>query len=135
MNDKLFMSIMRHVDLMDALTKESGLLLDACHNEDLNNVEMVTENRQRMTALLDEYQLKVENITREMPSEQLSEDIISILKTWFNDLNQWIEKYLELDGQILDLLDQYKNKTSHEIGAVFKSKNSHKGYNLSNVKK
>jgi hypothetical protein len=135
MSNTLFSAIMKHVDLMDALTKESKLLISACQDKDIDKVEFITENRQRMTALLDEYQLKVEKITREMPAEQLSTDAIAILKTWFNDLNQWVERYLELDGQILSILEQFKNETSQEIGAVYKSKNSHKAYNLSNVKK
>lgn len=135
MSNSLFMALMKHMDLMDALSKESAQLYIACSEENIDQVEFITENRQRMTSLLDDYQLKVESITRQMPSEHLNEDIITILKTWFNDLNQWVEKYLELDSQIIDQLDLLKNKTSQEIGAVYKAKNSHKGYNLNNVKK
>jgi predicted HTH transcriptional regulator len=131
----IFSDIMRHLDLMDSISSGSRQLFDACVACDVEQIEALTANRDRMINLLEGYQQKIEEKTRCLQDHELTASLVDILKTWFNELNLWVEEYMALDAQILEALESAKSKTSEEIARVFQNKEKHKGYNLSSVKK
>lgn len=127
--------IMRHTDLMTAISEESRKLLKYAEDNQIEKIEATTGNRDRMINILEGYQHKIESNTRLLEDSELSATNVDILKSWLNDLNLWVEEYMAIDSQIVEALEAAKSKTSNEIAQVFTARNKHKGYNLSSVKK
>ncbi len=135
MINEIYKDIMAHLDLIDAVDRESKLILRAARLGDLDQVDVTIENRDRLIKILESTQGKIEQKTHLLENHELNEESIGILKSWLNDLNLWVEKNLSIDAEIVALLEQEKDETTKQISTVFKSRQQHKGYNLNNVKK
>lgn len=117
---------------MDALSGENQRILRSCSEGTLEQVELLIENRERMLNQLAELQASIESEANQLT---LSDELLDLLRTWLNDLNLWVERFIEHDRSIILDLTHLKEQTTREIATIYKAREGHKGYNLKSVKK
>lgn len=134
MFNSIMENIQAHLALLDLALQSSSKIKAYALIEDLDNVANETDNRERIINIVGHIQHKVEKQIDQLTAQDLSDDSLPILKSWFNDLAIWTDKMTSLDAETVDLLASQKEATTKEIVTIFKNKEVFKGYNLSNKK-
>jgi hypothetical protein len=132
---KLYSQIMQHLDLLNALTRSTKLLLLSSQKRDINLIEQVTENRDRLINVIKTIQVSIENQINEINPRAYKPEHIDVFKSWSKEVNQIIQFNDQMDQECLALLEGQKEETTKEIATVYKNHQSIKGYDLSSVKK
>ncbi|EQC44857.1 hypothetical protein M899_0105 [Bacteriovorax sp. BSW11_IV] len=135
MNDKLAQLIMRHIDLIDGANRLTNSILNAAKKGDVDTLVNDSDNRDRLISVLDRFQKFVEEEIGNIKSNEVSKELVDILKTWSYEVSAWASKTDEIDQQTLQLLEAQKEETTKEIATIFKSRQQFSGYNLNNLKK
>ncbi len=128
LND-IYLHIQAHLSLLDMALNTSDKIKFFASTEDVDQVITETENRERLLNVITQIQSTVETKISSLGPQDLEEDTLMILKTWFADLATWSEKMIELDRETVELLNQQKDDTTKEIATIFKNKEMFKGYN------
>ena len=128
MNDKLIESIQLHLSLLDLAVSCSQNIRDFAAAENLDAVVSETDNRERIVNIVSQVQSGIEGHVNLLSPEDLTNEGINILKSWFNDLNICSEKMLSFDRETVEFLAQQKEDTTKEIAHIFKNKEMFKGY-------
>lgn len=132
---KLFEGIMQHLDLLEALKSSTRSLNTAAKNAQVDLVWQITENRDRLINVIRTIQNRIEDDINALDLASVSPNHLDILKTWSQEVNQIIYVNDKIDQETTALLVEQKDQTATEIASVYKNRQSHKGYDLSNVKK
>lgn len=132
--DNLITKITYHLNNLDLVEIASEKLLQACANGDIERIEFLTVNRGRLVNLIQEQQNHIEQMIDQNSQEFAIPETVDLLKAWINDIAIKTEKITYLDQEILEELSKEKTKTTQEIAATFKTKESFKGYNLNKVR-
>lgn len=127
--------IMGHLDLLESGIEVSQKMLKRAEFGDLERVEFLSGNRERLMSLISKSQEAVERELLEVGINQLQREVYDIAKSWAQDVTDWIQIIADYDNQILVALNQHKEKTKLQISESFKAKQQFKGYNLSSTKK
>lgn len=134
-NEELFQQIMIHIDLLDLAQRCSQSMLKSARMGDVNSVNFLSENRERVIQAISKKQQEIESFTHLIEIKALSPELMDILKTWSADLEAWVLRIQDIDTRLVQALEREKTETSKQIGALFKTKEQFKGYNLNNTKK
>ena len=131
MINDIFHHIQAHLSLLEVALHTSAKIKFFANLGDIDQVISETENRERLVNIIGQIQSVIENKIQALGPQDMQEDSLDILKTWFNDLSNWSEKMIEIDRETVELLDQQKENTTKEIATIFKNKEMFKGYNHS----
>lgn len=131
MIQELFENIQRHLCMLELALHSSQQIASFAKLDNLEAVINETENRERLVNVLSTLQKSIEDKINQLNAAALTKDDISILKSWFQDLNIWSEKMIALDQETVELLSMQKEATTQEIAHLFKNKEMIKGYNHS----
>ncbi len=134
MFNSIMENIQAHLMILELAYSSSLKIRTLAEGEDIVLVESETENRERIVNILAQIQHKIEEQVDQLTGNDLADDSIPILKSWFNDLAIWTDKMTTVDAETVELLSAQKEKTTQEIVAVFQNKEKFKGYSLSNKK-
>ncbi len=129
MIEKLFGNIQEHLSMLDLAVNCSESIRNLAAKEDLEGVVNETENRERIVNVVTKIQREVEEQINLLNPEDIKQEDILILKSWFQDLANWSDRMLAYDKETVDLLGQQKENTTKEIALIFKNKEMFKGYN------
>jgi uncharacterized protein (DUF2344 family) len=129
MIEQLFENIQEHLSMLDLAITSSEKIRIFAEQEDLDRVVSETENRERIINIVTKFQRQVEEQINLLNPEDINQDGILILKSWFHDLNVCSERMIELDKETVELLGRQKDETTKEISLIFKNKEMFKGYN------
>jgi hypothetical protein len=134
MFNKIMENIQAHLALLDLALQSSTRIKFYAQTEDLDNVANETDNRERIINIVSQVQHKIEKQIDLLTAEDLFDDSLIILKSWFQDLALWSDRMTATDAETIEILAAQKEETTKEIVTIFKTKESFKGYNLSNKK-
>ncbi len=129
MIDSLLVNIQEHMAMLDLALKSSEQIRNFAKEENLDGITLETENRERLVNIVTQIQQKVEDKINQLNAAEINQEGILILKSWFQDLNNWSEKMLAFDRETVELLAQQKENTTKEIALIFTNKELFKGYN------
>ncbi len=135
MNQKLIGMIMYHTTMMDAISKQAKLVLSSASD---NNIDLVTfgnQNRERLMNIMETAQHTIEDEISKLKDQELTLELVEVLKTWYWDLSQWVKRIENIDQQVLEILMNEKEETTKEIASIYSNREQFKGYNLNSVKK
>lgn len=129
MINDIFHHIQAHLSLLEMSLESSSKIKAYATMNDLDQVINETENRERLVNIIGQIQSGIERKIQALGPQDLQEDSLDILRSWFQDLAIWSEKMIENDKETVELLNQQKDDTTKEIATIFKNKESIKGYN------
>jgi len=129
MTTTIFETIQQHLSMLDLAVSSSEQIKNFAKNENLEAVINETENRERIVNIVGQIQRNIEDQINILNPEEIAADGITILKSWFNDLNILTEKMLSLDKETVEYLSQQKQGAAKEISLIFKNKEIIKSYN------
>lgn len=129
MLNEIYTAIQSHLSLLDLALATSSKIKFFASNSEVEQVINETENRERLVNVIAQLQGSIENKISALGPQDLQEDTLSILKSWFIDLANWSEKMIELDRETVEFLNQQKDDTTKEIATIFRNKEMFKGYN------
>lgn len=132
---KIFETIMQHLDMLSGLTIASKSLLLATQKGDLNLVEQIVENRDRLVNIIKTVQTAIEDEIQNLDSSRVTAEEVNIIKSWGSDVNQIILLNDQIDKKIHENLSAIKDQTSQEISNVYKNRKAVGGYDMTSVKK
>lgn len=135
MHKELIDLIMRHLSTIDGCNKVSHSVLDAAVKGNIDLVQHESDNRDRIINVIGTFQTKIEKVIQDLSNTEATEQNLSIVRSWNEDINSWIKFTGELDNKTTNILNNLKDQTTQEIGTIYKTKENVKGYNLSSVKK
>ncbi len=135
MTAHVFQILMRHLDLLDSIKRETYTILFSVEEFLIESIPMHSENRNRMTNILQKFQQEVYDCHKQSSGFRENPILLDIFKTWNLDVAYSIKQIEEVDEEISKLLQIEKNKASEEIAKNHMNKEKISGYNLSNVKK
>jgi hypothetical protein len=134
MQSKLFEQIMKHLDLLEGVYKISLNIFRNASNGAIDDVAFQSENRERLINILESVQTQAEASINKI-SDFADLELMLIIRSWREDVNYWIDKIRNVDSNTTVLLEQLREEATIEIANVYKNKESHKGYNLNNLRK
>ncbi len=134
MFNSIMENIQAHLSLLDLALASSARISAYAAVEDLDNVTNETDNRERVINIVSQIQHKIEKQIDALGPQDLTEDSLPILKSWFQDLATWSDKMTSIDHETIEILAEQKENTTKEIVTIFKNKEMFKGYNLANKK-
>lgn len=129
MVNSIFEAIQAHLSMLEMALHSSQKIKSYAALSDVDQVVNETENRERLVSIIGALQSTIESKISALTQEDLKDDTLPILKSWFNDLAIWSEKMIETDRETVELLNQEKEETTKEIATIFKNKEMFKGYN------
>lgn len=135
MNDKLAQMIMRHLDLVDGANRLTNRIHVAAKAGDVDTLVSDSDNRDRLLSVLDRFQKFIEEEIGLIKTDEITKDLIDILKTWSYEVSSWASKTDEIDQETVVFLEGKKEETTKEIASLFRSRQQFGGYNLNNLKK
>ena len=127
--------IEQHVRILAEIMVITERIRIQCQEGLITEVANESENRQRIINILSGVQEKIERLLATISFRDGDKEKIDQLKLWQLNFNKMVEAVNEVDQNILEILERDKNETSRQIAAIFKSKESFRGYNLLSVKK
>lgn len=119
---------------MDHILTSSKQLVFATKQNNMDLINFEVNNRERLINIIEELQFKIEERLNSFFTQESLEESTPIIKAWANDLGLWYEKIGKIDDEINYALERMKEETSKEIGIIYRSKESFKGYNLNTLK-
>lgn len=135
MINRIYNLLMRHTALLDSGLKITHSIYLAAARADINLVNFEADNRERIVNVLEKFQTEIEDMVSTLKADEVSPEIVEILKAWQSDLYNWSCEVQAIDLKTSDLLEGQKHETTKEIATIFTSRQQFKGYNLSNTKK
>jgi hypothetical protein len=120
---------------LDQGTKCTNNILKAIEARDMQAIENLTNNRERLLNLVGVEQEEIEKVINSIIDEELTPTNINIIRSWAYDTQNWINLIADKDDQIIEMLNESKDETTREIASLFKSKQAFRGYNLNDVRK
>jgi predicted GTPase len=126
---------MRHTALLDSSLKMTHNMFVATSRGDINLVNFEADNRERVINILEKFQTEIENMLATLKAEEVSQEIVEIIKAWQVDVNNWATEVDAIDAKSFEVLEAQKLETTKEIATIFTSRQQFKGYNLNNTKK
>jgi len=132
--DLLITLLMIHTNFMDHILTSSKQLVFATKQNNMDLINFEVNNRERLINIIEELQFKIEERLNSFFTQESLEESTPIIKAWANDLGLWYEKIGKIDDEINYALERMKEETSKEIGIIYRSKESFKGYNLNTLK-
>lgn len=130
----IMIHIQTHLSLLELALFSSQKIKAFAQTEDLDNVSHETDNRERIINIVSQLQLKIEAQIDQLQPEDIVEDSLPILKSWFHDLSKFTDAMSTLDAETIEALALQKEETTKEIVTIFKNKEMFKGYNVANKK-
>ena len=135
MFDRASYLIMRHLEFLDLLCEVSRLIIKYAAKQDVDRVSLESVNRDKIINILIGFHDQINQLFKNTAKENLKNlGLDEILKTWARESEEKIAYVQALDIQILELLNQEKQKTKEDIQNVYLNRRKLSGYNLSNVK-
>lgn len=135
MISRIYNLIMRHTALLDSGLKITHNIYLATSRGDISLVNFEADNRERIVKVLEKFQTEIEDMVSTLKPEEITPDIIEILKAWQSDLNNWSAEVQAIDLKSSEILEAQKLETTKEIATIFTSRQQFKGYNLNSTKK
>ena len=135
MINRIYNLLMRHTSLLDSGLKVTHNIYSAASRSDINLVNFESDNRERIVNVLEKFQTEVEEMISTLKADEVSPEIVAILKAWQSDLYNWSCEVQAIDVKTTQLLESQKMETTKEIATIFTSRQQFKGYNLTNTKK
>ncbi|ATH06469.1 hypothetical protein BIY24_00480 [Halobacteriovorax marinus] len=135
MISRIYNLLMRHTALLDSGLKLTHAMYLATSRGDINLVNFEADNRERVINVLEKFQSEIEDMTATLKADEVTPELVEILKAWQNDLRNWSSEVQAIDNKSSELLEAQKLETTKEIATVFTSRQQFKGYNLSSTKK
>ena len=132
---KIFKDIITHLELLEALTKFSELLVNAAEERKFSVIEEITENRGRLLEIIKELQEGIENEIESLDVSAITQDELDIIRSWEQDVNKLVKRNDHSDQVSTEILERLKEETTKDIVTTFKNRQLFKGYDLSNLKK
>ncbi len=126
---------MRHTALLDSTLKITHNMFVATSRGDINLVNFEADNRERLIKVLDKFQGEVDNMLGTLKADEITQEIVEVMKAWQFDINSWINEIDAIDNKSSELLEAQKLETTKEIATIFTSRQQFKGYNLNCTKK
>ena len=126
---------MRHLEFLNLLCEVSRLIIKYATKHDVDRVSLESANRDKIISILIGFHDQINQLFKNTTKENIkNHGLDEILRTWALESEQKIEYIQALDTQILELLNQEKQKTKDDIQNVYLNRRKISGYNLSNVK-
>ncbi len=135
MISRIYNLLMRHTALLDSSLKMTHAMFQATTRGDINLVNFEAENRERVIKILEKFQTEIECMLATLKADEVTQDIVDIIKAWQIDLNNWATEVDAIDVKSFEVLEVQKLETTKEIATIFTSRQQFKGYNLNNTKK
>ena len=135
MISRIYNLLMRHTSLLDSSLKMTHQIFQATSRGDINLVNFEADNRERVISILQKFQTEIEDMLATLKADEVTQDIVEIIKAWQVDLNNWATEVDAIDAKSFEVLEAQKLETTKEIGTIFTSRQQFKGYNLNNTKK
>ncbi|PIK14446.1 hypothetical protein [Halobacteriovorax sp. JY17] len=135
MINRIYNLLMRHTALLDSGLKITHSIYLATSRGDINLVNFEADNRERIVNVLEKFQTEVEEMVATLKADEVTPEIIEILKAWQGDLYNWSCEVQAIDLKSSELLEDQKLETTKEIATIFTSRQQFKGYNLNSTKK
>lgn len=130
----IFEKIMQHLDFLECLLSATHGLEAATRKNKIDLIEQITDNRDRLINIIKALQSGIEDDIANADKRIFTTDVIEILKSWSNEVNNLVQVVDQKDREISLLLENLKSETSKEIGSIYKSRNSIRNYQSSIVK-
>jgi hypothetical protein len=134
MDEKLISLIARHLTYMKAVEKSSIDIYESAKSEQFQVMVKESKNRARLISIIQDIQNSIECSIEEDEQKVKESGLLDILLKWNSDVAIWVDKVNKIDQQIVDFLQDQKEKTIQEIAHIFKNKQAFNGYNLSKMK-
>ena len=135
MINRIYNLLMRHTALLDSGLKITHNIYLATSRADINLVNFEADNRERIVNVLEKFQSEVEEMVGTLKADEVTPEIVEILKSWQSDLYNWSCEVEAIDLRTAELLEDQKHETTKEIATIFTSRQQFKGYNLNSTKK
>ena len=135
MFDTVIEKIMIHTDILKSGIKASLMILKSAKEKNLDQIEFWTENRERIIASTSQKQRDVEQLLNNLPQEEATKENMDVVRTWFDDTQNWIQAISNIDEEIVTALSDQKDQMTREIASTHKTKQVFSGYNLKSVSK
>ncbi len=135
MINRIYNLLMRHTALLDSGLKITHSIYLATSRGDINLVNFEADNRERIVNVLEKFQTEVEEMVATLKADEVTPEIVEILKAWQSDLYNWSCEVQAIDLKSSELLEDQKLETTKEIATIFTSRQQFKGYNLNSTKK
>lgn len=135
MISRIYNLLMRHTSLLDSSLNMTHNIFQATSRGDINLVNFEADNRERVISILTKFQTEIEDMLATLKADEVTQDIVEIIKAWQVDVNCWASEMDAIDAKSFEVLEVQKLETTKEIGTIFKSRQQFKGYNLNNTKK
>ncbi|WP_372651972.1 hypothetical protein [Halobacteriovorax sp.] len=135
MINRIYNLLMRHTALLDSGLKITHNIYVATSRGDINLVNFEADNRERIVNVLEKFQTEVEDMVSTLKADEVTPEIVEILKAWQSDLHNWSCEVQAIDLKSSELLENQKMETTKEIATIFTSRQQFKGYNLNSTKK
>lgn len=135
MISRMYNLLMRHTALLDSSLKMTHEMFQATCRGDINLVNFEADNRERVMKILEKFQSEIENMLATLKPDEITQDIVEIIKAWQVDVNNWAIELDAIDVKSSEVLEAQKLETTKEIATIFTSRQQFKGYNLNNTKK
>ncbi|OUR93031.1 hypothetical protein A9Q84_21240 [Halobacteriovorax marinus] len=135
MINRIYNLLMRHTALLDSTLKITHNMFVATSRGDINLVNFEADNRERLIKVLDKFQGEVDNMLGTLKADEITQEIVEVMKAWQFDINSWINEIDAIDNKSSELLEAQKLETTKEIATIFTSRQQFKGYNLNCTKK
>lgn len=131
-DNELFMGIQYHLSLLEKCFKLTENILLSTTSMNIDQINDLIDNRHRLIEIITKVQTNIETKIERHSNECMHKDSISIVKSWFLDL-QTISSYIQdIDKLIILKLSNEREQTTQEISSLFKNKNKIKGYLINN---
>ncbi|GEM_PF-637537 len=135
MINRIYNLLMRHTALLDSGLKITHNIYVATSRGDINLVNFEADNRERIVKVLEKFQTEIEDMVSTLKADEVTPEIVEILKAWQSDLYNWSCEVQAIDLKSSELLENQKMETTKEIATIFTSRQQFKGYNLNSTKK
>ena len=131
----LIKAVDSHLKMLNEAIKCSEQISKYAVEGDFQRVEAETMNRERLINIVGYVQGRIERAVKIIPPSVYNDKIAQTLNNWQEETSKAIKRITDIDTQVMELLKNSKQEVTKELGSVYKNKESHKGYNLNNVKR
>lgn len=128
---RILMTISNYMDYTQVLTRN---LVINVSEETINDFMNGIENRERLIKIIGKFNSTLEQSLEKLNPHEYKVLENSLLRYWFQDLENWKHKMAELDDLMTAKVQLIKSDTQKELRSTFDTKNKFVGYNLRSTK-
>lgn len=128
---RILMTISNYMDMTEVLTRK---LIVEVSEESVNEFMNGIDNRERLIKIIGKFNGTLEQSLGKLHPQEYRVLEISLLKYWFQDLENWKNKMADLDDLMMAKVQLIKDQTQQNIRSTFDTKNKIVGYNLRSTK-